>query len=234
MDQMADWVGWGAIVAVKVGLNFAVPGLAAVVDFGQACRDLYKGDIAGFVVNATSGVVEVVTCGFVGSAKEAMKGSAKAATVSSAKEAAKQATGKKATKEIAQQLSTFIAKGGIDEAVEEVFRQHTKTTLASFGHQGLKGFISSGGHDISTNVLESFCEQSLKGVFELTSQNKPINQFQLNADAAKTGAEKEFMENQYLKLLKIEYGLATVKGGIRAGSQYFTQNDSGAISEREG
>ena len=222
------WLGWGlfkiaATVVGKAGLNFAVPGSAAVVDFVQAGYDLIQGDQVGAAVNAISGVTELVTFGFGGYVKELMKGSGKAAAVSTARDLAMKSP--EASKKIGQQLSIFFAAGGIDQVVKGTYLEHTKTTLRSLGHEGLKGLISSGGHDISKNVLESVYEQSLKGALELMRQNKMHTAFQLFADHAKKAAGEEFMKNCH-KLLEIEYGLAAAKGGIRC---YFNRNDSGAI-----
>ena len=256
---MDGWLGWGAkltgTVAVKATLNIALPGLAAAVDFGQAAYDLYQGDTTGAVINTISGVAELLTFGFAGSAKKLMEERAKEAAVLAAKQAAKQAekaaakkvgqefaktlatgmvqgskaaaiqstkqtakaAGKEATKTVGKMVSKEFAKGVVNEAVEDVWRQGTKTTLKSLGHNGLMGFLSSGGHEIWKNVGENVYEPLIKSVFELTSQNK-MHMFQLTADAAKTAAGKEFMKN-YSTLLGIEYGVAAVKGGIRKGTQ---------------
>lgn len=233
MDQMADWRDWvfklTATVVIKAGFNFFVPGSAAVVDFGRAFYYLHQGDIGGFVSNAFSGVAELVTFGVAGSLTEAMKRSGKAAAVSAVRDVATQSSCKEASKKIGQQLSLFIASGGIDKAIGEVVREHTRTTLTSLGHQGLQGLISSGGHDICKNVGGSIYEQFLKDACKRTieTEMRTAFQFQLAADAVKTAAGKEYYE-----LLKIEYGLAAVKGGIR---YCFNRNDSGATySEPKG
>ena len=222
--KMDGWLGWGAkltaIVGVKTVLNIIVPGSAAVVDFVQAGYDLIQGDKVGAGINAISGVAELVTFGFEGYIKELMKRSGKAGAVSTVRDLAMQSPGE-ASKKLGQQLSKFIASGGIHK---EVLREHTMTPLISLGHQGLKGLISSGGHDIGKNVGGSIYEQFLKDVFERTIQTKMHTafQFQLAADAAKRAARKELKKN-YRKLLATEYAFAAAKGGI---TWRFKRNDS--------
>ena len=223
IDQM-DWLVWGAkltaTAAVRAGLNFAVPGSAAVADFAQAAYDLYQGEKIDAAINGISGVGELVTFGFSGYVKEAVKRSGKAAAVSSAKEMAKQETCKKAKRKIGQQLSKVIAIR-LERIVEDACFLVNKVTLTSLGHKGLMGFISSGGHNICENVSGSLCEETVKGLCELTKQNtRLMSKFQVFPNIAKTAAEREFKKN-YPKLLALEYGFATLKGVIRAVSKYF-------------
>ena len=143
----------------------------------------------------------------------------KEAAIQSAKQTAK-AAGKEATKKVGQQLSKEFVKGALNEAVEEAWRQGTKTTLKSFGHKTATVIISSGGSQVMKTCGEAVFEESVKALLELPKQTAKTHVFKLTTEAAKTAAGKEFVKNSS-KLLGIEYGSAVVKGGMRAVTPYF-------------
>ena len=103
---------FGSKLATKVALNTVAPGSGAIVDFAEAGKNFYDGDVADGVVNTLSGVADLVTLGMSSAAKDVMKESGKAAVVQTAKESAKTA-GKKATKEVGEELAKQLAKGTI-------------------------------------------------------------------------------------------------------------------------
>lgn len=52
-----------ATIAVKTAVNFVIPGASAVIDFGKAACNFYKGNIADGFSNTVTGVCDLVSFG---------------------------------------------------------------------------------------------------------------------------------------------------------------------------
>ena len=150
-------------------------------------------------------------------AKQVAMGTTKAgkdAAIKTAKAAAHYAS-KEATRKVGQQVGKEIAKGVIPSAVEEAWYEGTKLTWKKFLlDTSLSGF-SSGGHETGKTVMEEWFSMAFKEGLK----RKPVKMaFEYTKEAAKNGAEKEFM-NQYCRLLAQEMHIAIVKGRIRANQE---------------
>ncbi|XP_078354845.1 uncharacterized protein LOC144639400 [Oculina patagonica] len=189
---------FGAKVGAKVLINMYAPGFGASIEFVDAVKCFYDGDITGGVINTLSGIGDLASFGLVGSIKEVMRGGAKATVVATVKEMGKLAP-KEVTKKLGQQAGKEIAKGVLNEATEEVWRQNAKMTLNKAGVGAFLAFLSSGGHQVSKTVYEDLSE---KIAFEMMAKSTKMGAFELTKDAAKEGAKKEFMKKSYILFQK--------------------------------
>lgn len=188
----------GAKVGAKVLINMYVPGLEASVEFVDAAKCFYYGDTTGGVINILSGVGDVVSFRLTGTIKDAMTGSGKAAAIETVKEMGKSAP-KEVTKKLGQQAGKEFAKGVLTEATEEVWREGTKMTLNKAGQDAVLAAISSGGRKVGKTIGEDLLE---KLAFETMVKGTKMGAFELTKNAAKEGAEREFMKNSYKLVAK--------------------------------
>ena len=163
--ELASWAGTlVAKIGGKIALNAYLPGLGSAIDFGEAGRCFYNGDVCGGVINTVSGVADIVTLGLAGATKEAMKESAKRAVVQSAKDTAKSAA-KEASRKVGQDLGKQIAmgatKGGKGAAIkitkvvaESVSKQVTVKVGQQVGKELAKG--------VTTEAVEEFLQVGTK------------------------------------------------------------------------
>ena len=63
----------GAKIGGKVVLNACLPGSGSIIDFAEAGKCFYNGDVIGGMISTVSGLADIATLGLVGAAKEAMK-----------------------------------------------------------------------------------------------------------------------------------------------------------------
>ena len=179
---VGELVTLGAVGAAKEAMNESAKGAAI-----QSAKDTAKA--AG--KKASKKVGQDLAKQF---AMGTTKGG-KDAAIAMAKKAAKAAS-KEATKKVGHQVGKEIAKGVIPSAVEEVWFQGTKMTAEKFLVDTWLSFQSSGIHQVGKTILEDWIEMAItEGL-----KRKPTEMaFELVKEAAKKGAEKEFM-NQSFKL----------------------------------
>ena len=193
-----------------MALNACQGGLGSVVEFAEAAKCFYYGDVLGGSICVVSGIADVYTLGLVGATKDAMKESAKGSVVQFAKETVKSGY-KEASKKLGQQVRKEIAKGVIPSAVEEVWFEGTKMTWYNFLQATGLSAVSSGGHQVGKTVFEDWIQL---GITEMLNRKPMETVFEFTKEAAKKGAKKEFM-NQSYKLFVKDLNVALLKGGIR-------------------
>lgn len=203
--------GWGPYLIyfglkthTKVMLNIAIPGSGAIVDFGEAAKDLYSGDRVSCVLNILSGCAEIATAGIYGTVKEAVQGGAKKAVVDAAKKTAAKETTKAATKEIGNKLGQEISKGLLSEAAEEAMRKGAKETAQST----LLNFLMANplDKDIFKEVLESLFADGTEKVFVELTKGGSKNFCPVLMEIATKGAKEELQK--HLSTLLAAEGLA--------------------------
>lgn len=131
---------WGDLTwaALKTTAKFAVPEYAAGVEFLDAAKDLYDGNIAGCALGVITGCAELATGGLYGTLKKALEGGVKTALVDAAKKTGTKAAGKKVARE--------LAKGIQSEAADFV--------LCAFGQQTLIEYLKG-------RSKNSFCSTTM-------------------------------------------------------------------------
>ena len=139
-----------AEVAARASFNFFQPGSGAAVDFVKAAKDCYNGNYSGAALNLFFGSLDLATYGFSTALKDVAKKSGKEAVIQAAKEKAK-TDGKKL---VGKQVAKGLAKGGVEQTVNEAFSASTKFTFKNMGKFAGFSFISSGGQEVPKTMLE--------------------------------------------------------------------------------
>ena len=153
-----------AKIGAKIALNACLPGLGSAIDFAEAGRCFYDGNVIGGLISGASGCANLVTLGLMGATKEAMKESAKGAVVQSAKDTAKsaaKAASKKVGQDLAKQLAMGATKGGKDAAVkmakalaESASKEATREVGQAVAKELAKG--------VTTNAVEHVIHEGTK------------------------------------------------------------------------
>lgn len=136
-------------VALKTTAKLVAPELAAGVEFLDAAKDLYDGNIAGCALGVITGCAEFATGGLYGTVKKALEGGVKTALVDAAKKTGKREAGKKLARE--------LAKGIQSEAAEFVLFVFGQQTLIEFVKGRSKNSFCSTTMDIAkTAAIKDF------------------------------------------------------------------------------
>ena len=176
--ELASWAATlGAKIGGKITLNACLPGLGSAIDFGEAGRCFYNGDICGGVISTVSGVADIVTLGLVGATKEAMNESAKRAVVQSAKDTAKSAA-KEASRKVGQDLGKQIATGAIKDGKAAAI-EVTKVLAKSASKEATRKVGQEVGKELAKGVTTEAVEQVFHAGTKIT-----INRLLQNAGLA--------------------------------------------------
>ena len=168
----------------------------------QSAKDLAKSEAKKASRKVGQDLGKMLAMGTIKGGKDAAIETAKVVAQSASKEA---------TRKVGQQVGKEIAKNVIPSAVEEVWYKGTEVTLKKLGQDALLSTISSGGHEIKKNILEDWLETGIKEMLK----RKPVEMaFELTKEAAKKGAEKEFMYQSY-KLFHKDLNAALLKGTVK-------------------
>ena len=157
-----EWAAWagklGAKIGGKMALNACLPGLGSTIDFAEAAKCFYDGDVCGGLISAGSGVVDLITLGLVGATKEAMKESTKGAVVQSAKDTTKSAAteaSRKVGQELGKQFAMGATKGGKDAAtkmakvlMESTSKEATRKVGQEVGKELAKGVTTEAVEEV--------------------------------------------------------------------------------------
>ena len=208
----------GCKIVAKVAMNTVVPGSGALVEFAEAAKDFYYGNVTGGIVNSLSGVADLVTFGLSGVAKDAMKEGAKGAVIQTAKETAK-TVGKEGSKKVGQQVGKELAQGVLNEAVGEVFSKGTKNTAQSMATFAFLSALSSGRVDVFKTMSGDLGEQLLTPVVKKAfSEHAKTLTFEFTKKAATKGAETEFRKYA-AKIFVKDVGFSVSKGIVNYSSR---------------
>lgn len=174
-----EWVTMMGKLGLKMALNASLPGSGSAVDFAEAVKCFYYGDVYGGMINGFSGAMDIVSLGLVGATKEAMKESAKGAVVQSAKHTAKSAA-KEASRKVGQDLGKQLAmgtiKGGKDAAVEmakQIAKSASKEATRKVGQQIAKE-LSKG---VISSVVEEVWSEGTKMTYQTFLQKTWLSAF---------------------------------------------------------
>ena len=208
-----------AEVAARASCNFLQPGSGAAVDFVKAAKDCYNGNYGGAALNLFFGSLDLATCGFSTALKDVAKKSGKDAVIQAAKEKAK-TDGKKL---VGKQVAKGLAKGGVEQTVNEAFSASTKFTFKNMGKFAGFSFISSGGHEVPKTIFEDTFryfgepafEHILKGGVKQNAQSFSSEWMKIAAGRA---ARENFIQYSSRKFLW-DLNTSVTKGVLSRGLQ---------------
>lgn len=222
--------GWGWYlgkttlrIGLRMGMNYVLPGSAAVWDFTEAANDLIHGNIVGGAINIVSGVSEIVTLGIASQVKEAVWGGAKKGVVDAAKNEAKstvkkelsKTAAKEVRKQVGQKYGTEMAKGVISIATDDVmFRGGSLLTLQKMTGLATNELFSNGlrlDKALVRSSLESVSAKTVEDLFTGFTKASYKNVCPTILNAAQMGAQKEFKKHSW------KFFVNDVGGGIFRG-----------------
>ena len=211
VETMSSWK-WAV---VRIGVNFACPGLGIIIDAAVVGYDIYSGDKISATIGLGMLVIDVstmgLTTGVTATAKEAAIKAAKE-TAKAAKNEALKTGGKQAAKEVGkklgQDISIGIAKDSFKTIAKEGIKEATKTTLKDVLLTSLSGIIKAQGFKtVSVEIGEKF----ISYIIETTG--KKGSKFIMN-EALQEAAKRAALEcGKRVKDIKIitECGKTVVK-----------------------
>ena len=163
-----EWAAWagtlGAKIGTKLALNACLPGSGSIIDFAEAGKCFYNGDVIGGMISTVSGLADIATLGLASTTKEAMKESAKKAVVQSAKDTAKSAAkeaSRKAGQDLGKQLAMGTTKVGKVAAINmaKVFAESaSKEATKNVGQQVAKELAKG----VTTEAVEQVFQEGTK------------------------------------------------------------------------